>query len=201
MSIDQWQALLENIETTRGQGIFIPGQRKKEKFENIEATTGIILPEKYKEFCHVFGVGMFGKWAVIDYADWEASQFIKEKLLELLSFSWDEFLPPPFPDAEPLQIDSAVEMIQSILVFGLTTNEQLLFWDLRTYSEVDKSYDIYLTWADDCFDGNCYKIGRDFYEFVTDYCLQGISQYPLPEYFCPEPESIYPVFKRYENVP
>ena len=55
-----------------------------------------------------------------------------------------------------------------------------IFWDLRSYNNSDKSCDIY--WANsDCFNGDIYKIGRDFYRFITELCLGEQSYEILPE--------------------
>ncbi|MBV6622860.1 MAG: hypothetical protein KI793_07900 [Rivularia sp. (in: Bacteria)] len=63
--------------------------------------------------------------------------------------------------------------INSALQFASGQNNYYIYWDLTTYSDEDKNYDIYVgTW--DNYD--LIKIGRDFFTFVTDYCL-GIKSF------------------------
>jgi hypothetical protein len=82
-----------------------------------------------------------------------------------------------------LSLDSTLLLISLLdcsFVFGSEPSANSIFWDLRSYNKLDKSYDIY--WANsDCFSGDIYKIGRDFYEFITEFCLGEQSYEILPE--------------------
>ncbi|WP_019498342.1 hypothetical protein [Pseudanabaena sp. PCC 6802] len=85
MSIEQWQTLIKEIEVKdmrilESQNNELTIQKKK-KFERFEALTGVPLPDGYKEFCHVFGTGGFGKDGIrIVYADWEYSLSFRSHL-------------------------------------------------------------------------------------------------------------------------
>lgn len=52
----------------------------------------------------------------------------------------------------------------------------------------------------DCFEGDVYKIGRDFYEFVQNFCLGRKAYEVLPESIQPNLESIRPTYSRFKLV-
>ena len=93
----------------------------------------------------------------------------------------DEIIRFPDPEHEKMMDrESLINLLNSAFVFGSEPGANSIFWDLKSYDEKDKSCDIY--WANsDCFDGNIYKIGRDFYEFITEFCLGTKSYEILPE--------------------
>ncbi len=63
--------------------------------------------------------------------------------------------------------------------FGDTTNGDRFFWDLTSYNEVDQSYDIY--WIPDENAIHITYIGRDFFEFISEFCLGQKSSKLLPK--------------------
>lgn len=78
------------------------------------------------------------------------------------------------------------------LKFASGLNEYDIWWDLTTYSEQDKNYDIYIKAYDDY---QWLKIGRDFFTFVTDYCLGMKSFDFLPERFQLKHSDFYNLFE------
>jgi hypothetical protein len=61
-------------------------------------------------------------------------------------------------------------------MFGMGEYETLLLWDLRTYDELDDSYDIYIL-KDGNIDVPTCNLGRDFYLFIRDFCMgQNVTQ-------------------------
>jgi hypothetical protein len=46
----------------------------------------------------------------------------------------------------------------------------MFVWHLETYSEADKSYDIYRVPLDSV--ENSGRVGRDFFKFITDYIAE-----------------------------
>ncbi|MCT7949719.1 hypothetical protein NG798_07960 [Ancylothrix sp. C2] len=52
----------------------------------------------------------------------------------------------------------------------------------------------------DCFGGDVYKIGRNFYEFVQNFCLGRKAYEVLPEFMQPDLESIRPTEGRFKLV-
>ncbi|MEM8779341.1 MAG: hypothetical protein AAGF26_10820, partial [Cyanobacteria bacterium P01_G01_bin.49] len=91
--------------------------------------------------------------------------------------------------------ESLIDLLDSAFVFGREPSANSIFWDLRSYNNKDKSYDIY--WANsDCFSGEIYKLGRDFYEFITEFCLGTKSFEILPKEKWPLQESLQKTFTR-----
>jgi len=64
-------------------------------------------------------------------------------------------------------------------VLDLLTQKYL--WDLGSYDESDQSCDIYLVPTDDL--DRTTKLGRDFFEFVNDFCLGSRARKVLPPGF------------------
>ena len=180
-------AQIEIIELPSGSDIWT-----QEELSQFEKETDIILPQNYKEYCQVFGSGQFGDYMTI-YAPYPhlssmSLENIKEDIAE-------------FPDPEHgkmMNVESLKQLLNCAFVFGGNPMSDTVFWDLRTYSDSDKSYDIYLANAD-CFDGGIYLVGRDFYEFVRDFCL-GLKSYKfLPAFKRPRSQEIAPIFARMQR--
>jgi hypothetical protein len=55
------------------------------------------------------------------------------------------------------------------LVFGANGAGMDFFWDTRTYSQVDNSYDIYVA---SLHNYRWYKVGRSFLQFVQTFCVE-----------------------------
>ena len=184
---ERWQSLLnqlEIIETPYGSEFW--SQDELDAFEN---EMRIVFPIGYKEFCQVFGTGCFGDFISIFCPNLKFSNICLEAIKnEIIDF--------PDPEHEKMMDrESLIYLLDSAFVFGREPSANSIFWDLRSYQESDKSYDIY--WANsDCFSGNIYKIGRDFYEFVSEFCLGTKSYEILPKREWPPQESLQKTFTR-----
>lgn len=183
--IKKWQNLYKQLE--------IFNFEKKSNLEadliKIETQTGINLPDEYKNFLLVFGTGRFGNYVGLTIPDTERSKELMGYNLEKLDYE-SQF----WPEHETSKAKELRGIFNSALLFGATPFEQELVWDLRTYSKTDKSYDIYLV----KFDGpSAFKVGRNFYEFVCDFCLGLKSHEILPEDCQPEPSSISYTFTHF----
>jgi hypothetical protein len=183
--IEKWQYLLAELEVfedDEGSEIWT-----EEKLQAFEFETGIMLPADYKTFCQVFGTGLFGEYMRIYCPNLDWSNL-------LLNSIKDEINNFPDPRHEKiLNMTSLKKLLDSALIFGDNSTEDVVFWDLRTYDQVDKNYDIYIA-NSDCFDGEVHKIGRDFYEFVRDFCLGMKSYEVLPELMRPSPQELILTF-------
>ena len=185
--IEKWQSLLnqlEIIETPYGSEFW--SQDELDAFEN---EMHIIFPIGYKEFCQVFGTGCFGDFISISCPNLKFSNICLEAIKsDIIGF--------PDPEQEKMMDrESLLSLLDSAFVFASESCGISIFWDLRSYNELDKSYDIY--WANsDCFSGNIYKLGRDFYEFVSEFCLGTKSYEILPEREWPPQESLQKTFTR-----
>ena len=121
-----------------------------EEFQVYEQKNQIILPTEYKAFCQVFGTGSLGDCSMTIY-------HINDDGFNLIQ-----------------------DLSSHILCFArINQYRHRLFWDLETYSNLDQSCDIYIEEENHTY-VNCttYKIGRNFYDFVRDFCL-GMQSYEI----------------------
>ncbi|MGL4758548.1 MAG: SMI1/KNR4 family protein [Patescibacteria group bacterium] len=170
--LEKWQSLLnqlEIIQTSYGNEFWSLDQLNK-----FEDETGIILPIGYKEYCQVFGSGGFGDFVGIYCPSLDFSNALLASIKnEILNFSDPQY-------EKMMDKESLINLLDHGLVFAGESCGISIFWDLRSYDESDQSYDIYWI-SGDCFDGDIYKIGRDLYEFVTEFCLGEKSFEILPK--------------------
>ena len=171
--MEQWELLINEVEI-----IQVPYYGSEfwslEEFDKFEDETGIIFPIGYKEFCQVFGTGCFGDFISI----WCPNLNFSNACLKAIKEEIQEF---PDPQHEKMMSkESLISPLNSSFVFGREPSSISIFWHLASYSKLDKSCDIY--WANsENFRGDIYKIGRDFYEFVTEFCLGTKSYEILPQ--------------------
>ncbi len=168
----KWQSLfnqLEIIQSPYGLELW-----SLDQLNQFETEYNIVFPKGYKEFCQIFGTGCFGDFISIFCPNIDFSNIC----LEAIKNDIIEF---PDPEHERMMSrESLLNLLDSSFVFGREPSAISIFWDFRTYNQSDESYDIY--WANsDSFNGDIYKIGRDFYEFVTEFCLGRLSYKILPE--------------------
>ena len=170
--IERWQSLLNQLEIIQSPyGSEFWSLEELNKFEN---ETGITFPIGYKEYCQVFGSGGFGDFVGIYCPRIDFSN-------NLLASIKDEIINFPDPQHEKMMSkESLITLLDSGFVFASESCGISIFWNLNSYDELDKSCDIYWI-SGDCFDGDVYKIGRDFYEFVTDFCQGNKSFKILPK--------------------
>lgn len=181
--LQRWQNLFKQIEVIdRGEA---PTSSEAELLE-FEAKTGIILPFGYKEFCQVFGSGMFGHFVGIAG---EPSMELSREFIGYLKSALNSLKESESHlDTEPLE-----DLLDSALIFGGTSRQEHFLWDLRSYRESDQSYDIYLVRLNS---ERFYLVGRDFVEFVRDFCL-GMKVFEvLPQEAWPSPQELSLTFTR-----
>jgi hypothetical protein len=181
--LQRWQTLFNQLEVIdRGNSV----TSSKAELLAFEAATGIILPLGYKEFCQVFGWGTFGNFVDI-YG--KPNMELSEELIEYLKIElkqlkkWDSFL----------NLEATETLLNSAFMFGGTSRRESFLWDLRTYSESDQSYDIYLARLGHL---PVYLVGRDFIEFVRDFCLGMKAFEVLPQEMWPSPKELSLTFSR-----
>ena len=166
--IEKWQALLNQLEIVE-KSVLIEIV-SEERLKALESKLNATLPIEYKQFCQVFGIGLLGYYMRIRFFDiWESDISINCIKLDL---GYDNLT----INGDILDRESINNLLDSAFVFGDNCCSEVVFWDLRTYSELDQSYDIYLA-NEDCFEG-VYKVGRDFYEFIRGFCL-GMDSYKV----------------------
>ncbi|GAP93618.1 hypothetical protein NIES2104_01250 [Leptolyngbya sp. NIES-2104] len=122
----------------------------------------IKLPVGYKEFCQMFGNGCFGESFVC--IDCPSLQYLRIQSIsnsEIIEAAKSLFRLNP--DYDP----TVQELLGNAYVFGLGVSGTIFIFDLRTYDQTDEQYDVYA--IDD--DGHAYKVDRDFYSFIENFCL------------------------------
>jgi len=145
---------------------FILNELQLIDFEN---TACFKLPQEFKEYCQVFGSGRFGSdgFAIYcpDIENIEGHLGSNENILEACqhSFKWSV---------------KELELLNNAYRFGSGECYVSFIFDLRSYSEEDKSYDIY---GISCDDGVIYFLGRSFFEFVSEICIGERTKKEFPE--------------------
>ncbi len=189
--IRKWQLLFDQLEVI--EDLSTKKALDLASLFTFEDENKIILPLEYKNFCQVFGCGIFGGFVRIKcptpnlVSHWQA---IRETLKQDLR----QF---PAKKSKLKEDEKIVDFLDNAFVFGDDIGDNLLVWDLRTYRKLDQSYDIY--WMNANFvndDTGIYRIGRDFFEFIRDFCLGTQSYEVLPEEEQSPPDLIYPTFTR-----
>ena len=183
--IKQWEALMVQLEVN-GDNIE-QGTWSQNNLQTFETETGIVLPEDYKEYCQIFGTGRLGNYMRI----YCPNIYYSELTLGAIRDEIDQASDPTH--SEIMNIEDIKQLLDCAFVFGDNASADIVFWDLRTYQNLDKSYDIYLA-NSDCFDGEIHKVGRIFYEFVLDFCLGTKSLEILPDEMQPLPEELTRTF-------
>jgi SMI1-KNR4 cell-wall len=151
-----WLDLMANLDIVGHPYVSSP-----EEILEFEQIAGFILPEQYKEFCMVCG-GM--------YFDKTELSIHQVGYYDVQSYLDEDFEKKDICISQNDGQYEMQELVQNSRHFGLGTGYTFLIWDLRTYSENDKSYDIYILrdWGNGTMDA--LNLGRDFYVFVKDYC-------------------------------
>ena len=84
-------------------------------------------------------------------------------------------------------------LLASAFILGGSSRAEYIIWDLRTYQSEDDSYDIFLLRIDE---PSMHLIGRDFFQFIRDFCLGTEALRRLPENYWINPQEISFKFTR-----
>lgn len=188
--MQRWRDLLSGLEIIESSSDCL---FTEDELIESEAKLGFILPAAYKEFCQVFGSGSFGDFIEIlcPTFDTVASSTYGIEAMKssrvMLSIS----------QKENIDTNSILALLDSAFTFG-GNDAYTALWDLRTYGEIDQSYDIYWTLSS-IYPGENYLVGRDFFEFVRDFCLGEKPYEVLPEDTQPLPGMMSKTFTRIAN--
>jgi WD40 repeat protein len=168
--MQKWQALFAQLEVfNEGQDILT-----QEELVAFETKTGLILPTEYKKFCQVFGLGWVGE-SIRIFCPTSSPQYSIDNIKYTVNSS------PPFVSVEEIEKNmkrsQIISLLENAFAFGDDGGAHVAFFDLKSYSESDLSCDIYWATCPD-FDGNIILVGRNFFEFVRDFCL-GTSSYEI----------------------
>jgi hypothetical protein len=158
----------------------------QEKLQTFEVASGFLLPPDYKEFCQIIGTATLSNFVDIYIPDMERSKRIIKLLKQNLQTQIE------YGEAEDLDIEFVSELIDFAFVFAHTPNAEDIIWDLRTYRKSDQSYDIYLVPAYEI--EAVYLIGRDFCDFLREFCFGELAFDLLPSFR--HPLAMYPGYHR-----
>ncbi len=171
-SIEKWQELLNHYKI---EGEIAPVI--SEVLNEFESQVGILLPSQYKEFCQTFGSGMFAKTEFyIDCPSIEKLDILLMSDTEMIGACKNAYK----NYGSPVRI---MELLDSAYVFGSGQGYVLFFFDLKTYNEEDESYDIWGVGEPSSRDLAIYNLGRNFYQFIYDICLDWSMEKSYPEIF------------------
>jgi hypothetical protein len=153
---------------------------KINEIEAFESFTKIVLPNEYKEFCLVFGEGIFGVnlfniWCLPFY----------DLIDGIFSFDHDIILNCKAGCHWEKSFENKIE---SALFFGRGDKYGTYFmFDLSSYSPKDLSYDIYgmncdtLNYSNQESTGISYFLGRSFFRFIKEICIEDKASLECPE--------------------
>ena len=186
--MQKWQSLLAHLEVFDEQGECLT----EEEMLQFETTNNIKLPKDYKNFSQVFGSGRFGEFIII-YSPIR-SHYFHQFPLETIQYEITNRLWYSLEELEKnMNLESIADLLKGAFVFGEDGGTYIAIFDLKTYSESDYSCDIYWVHCPE-FDGGIYHVGRDFWEFVCNFCL-GTKYYEiLPVFICSPPCSLIHTF-------
>ncbi|HEY9908615.1 MAG TPA: SMI1/KNR4 family protein [Thermosynechococcaceae cyanobacterium] len=166
-TVFRWQELAQRIqflEKQSGHSI-----STDEDIEAFEQENNITFPEDYKEFCKIFGTGIANNWLMILCP----GSFALSQYQEGIGITIYEIQESPSGNPECDQ--QKINVLENAFVFADDLGcGHFFIWDLRTYRNEDKCYDIY--WAvwdapeSKILEDDLKFIGRSFFEIVQDFC-------------------------------
>jgi hypothetical protein len=167
--LEKWRSLLAETQVSCIWANQLSTQ-SLEQFLEYENQVGFFLPSEYQEFCQIFGYGIFTRyWFCIECPDLKSS---------------DRRLIPHSDTIAAIKMsgytypDDVYELLDSAYIFATGDGFIFFLFDLRTYSDADRSYDIYA--LDDENSNSLYYLGRSFFNFVQDICLGERSLLEFP---------------------
>ena len=190
--VKQWQVIFKQLRI-----IEKITERRISEYSSLEfeLTDNIILPLGYREFEVVFGSGYFGEhiqiFSPICYArSQEIIGYFKETLERELNYereAGEQWF-------DPQQVAKAKRILDSALEFGHNFSGDSFVWDLASYQESDRSYDIYFVPS---VATQVFMVGRDFVEFIREFALGSRAFEILPPEFHPYSNELDWTFTRW----
>lgn len=162
--LDKWQSLLATLTVSQKSDLIC----SEAQIAQAEAELNFKFPAGYAEYSRVFGSGSLGQDAATNffriYCPCHPTSYadIRQTGCCLVGLKLD--LDTWEPNANK-EIEIANGLLENGYPFADSDRADSFFWDLTTYSEVDRSYDIY--WIPDETPEELRLIGRDFFEFVS----------------------------------
>jgi SMI1 / KNR4 family (SUKH-1) len=169
-------------------------------FASLGQKLDIKFPEDYQYFCQVLGSGSPDNYLRLYCLDEDIileGRDTAEYMIERINYGIEQIasMTPLEMEEEGYDPDrrddeSYIELLKSSLIFGDCNSERVMFWDLRTYSSSDDSYDIYWHSQDVPEYDIPIKIGRDFTDFLCEFLYGQLPCQLIPEVFPESPRQI-----------
>jgi len=205
MSHERWRSLINRVHVVGAKRSVCDAAG----IARLESAFGLTLPVGYREFCDVFGSGELSGFIRIfclclDEDSVDNANFLRttQECLGLdaleTELKWEiEHSERGHPAADRAQLLLFKEVLINAFCFGNDPNANIYLWDLKSYSESDQSCDIYLVPSDDL--GKTTLLGRDFFEFIQDFCLGSQASKILPPNFSFFEEFVLNTFHRFDE--
>lgn len=135
-----------------------------------EQKNNYILPEDYKNFLNTYGAGCFGNNDIrilMPGTDIEECCFLANQ--NLINYF-------ALPNHDP-----KFDIVKSGYFFGIASGNISFIFDLNSYKNEDSSCDIYV--LNLAIEPSITCLGRDFYYFIRELCLNNKIDEWLPEDF------------------
>lgn len=148
-----------------------------EDLVKVEKENNMLLPQGYKDFCHIFGPGRFGRNQFkIKITGVEEGEDIEESR-QLMIDSYSDI----YVNGMQSISREAKEFIENSYEFGQGDGYKSFVFDLSSYNNKDNSCDIYVFYC--CMNGYYRYICRDFFEFIKDFCLSNRAELDFSDIF------------------
>src|SRR5258705_4119357 len=177
--LEKWKILLASLSVARKSELIC----SEAQIAQVEKELGFKYRVGYPESCRVFGAGSLGddtspEFFRIYCPCCPPSSFdIRRTGHTLIGLKLDLDASRPIVDQE--KVKTAYRLLKSGYAFGDSDRADSFIWDLTTYSQGDRSYDIY--WVPDEGVQEITLVGRDFFEFVHEFCLGDKWKIMFPE--------------------
>lgn len=178
--LEKWKTLLASLTVASRSELIC----SESQIAQVEKELGFKFPASYPEYCRVFGSGSLGPddtspdfFRIYCPCCPPSSVDIRRTGHDLIGLKLDLDASGPIGDEEKEK--TAYRLLVSGYAFGGSDRADSFMWDLTTYSEGDRSYDIY--WVPDEGVEEITLVGRDFFGFVNEFCLGDKWKIMFPE--------------------
>ena len=208
MTQDKWLSLVRELKVTGAKESSCSASEVK----RLEVELGVIFPVGYKEYCEVFGAGELGGFIRVfcpcftDVPEQARNTTFTlgslqgsgglEALEQELDWETDRQI-KGHSRVDGTRLSLLKRILSQAFAFGDDPNAHIYMWDLTSYNDSDRSCDIYMVPTDD-LDGTR-LVGRDFFEFVHDFCLGSKASEVLPPRFSFHEEFTGKTFLRFDK--
>jgi hypothetical protein len=160
--LTEWEDLLNSLNLTG-----LACVSSEQEISEFEEKCGFKVPESYKNYCRIFGHGTFKDKDLAIYEIGPIS-WIDAVILESFSIREAQFTDDELPLAIHLKDHGFYIGIAEDICF---------FWDLGSCQSSDDEYDIYARTESD---NGLYKVGRNFFQFIRDFCIGQVGTRDFP---------------------